>query len=203
MAEQLCVLCDKLFEIDDSFKVIRPMMRGRMLVLDKDGVCHELLSVKKTGQRHRTIQKKEQIYIVQQIEKVPVAAPVSVVETPRPAVITEVDDPPSGSTHHAVLDEDPFSPQPHEWYDALVVVVNERGFAVGLLGGDAESKRNLKVFIHQKIVRRASGLNYDTEAKVGSWLAVQIIPSTREGSTIPFECIDAVIEDIPELQEGD
>jgi hypothetical protein len=85
MAEQLCVLCEKLFEVDDSFTVIRPMMRGKMLVLDKNGAAHELLSEKRTEQRQRSVIKKEQTYIIREVEKVLAESPVAT-----PAVIEKV-----------------------------------------------------------------------------------------------------------------
>ena len=114
MDQRYCKTCERFVDLDD-LQIVTESNRITVAFDKKRGIAHDLVSARASKRRLKKMeQPKGEVITVRITAPVPPAA----------VVVKEVDDPPSGSTHHAVLDEDPFSPQPHEWYDVLVVVVN-------------------------------------------------------------------------------
>ena len=204
--EQLCLLCNKLFDLEKGgFKIVRGPERGKTFVVEQvTGAAHDLLSEKRTQRRLRERQKRIELSVIVRFlnlveENSPAATPHTPVETntstpepskePEPvAVMPEVE------PYHA---EEPFVPQAEDWWNVLIVSVCSRGFARGIIGGE---RKGTPVFVHMKNVRMASGSDKPENLKAGQWLACQIVPSEREDSAFLFEAQDAVIEDSEEEQ---
>jgi hypothetical protein len=63
-----CHLCDKLIDIDDLQVISKGVGKASALMLDPKpgGICHEILSKRKTAFKLRLQQPQEQTVIVQQ-----------------------------------------------------------------------------------------------------------------------------------------
>jgi hypothetical protein len=201
-----CKLCERFVPLTDNLKiVIEPRHghslsgKGAMLVLDKKlGVMHSLVSAAQTKRILVKVGKiKGEVVTVRNPnqENAPVPspqAPVEVFETESHAP----EEPPvsvPAPAEELVLSAD-------DWYNALVVRVNPKGFLTGVLDG---ANDGVAVYIYQNLITRASGrrVDDDTDIRPGMWLAVRVTASSREDSSFKWEAVEAVIEDISEEEQ--